>query len=221
MTSLEAARRQMIDQQVRAWEVLDGRVLDTLASVRREDFVPAAFHDVAFADAAIPLGHGQHMLAPKVEGRILQALELGRHEEVLEIGTGSGFFAACVAKLARHVRSVEIHADLAAQATTNLAAAGVANVTVETRDALTLDFTGTDQGRYDAIALTASLPVYDERFQKALKVGGRMFVVVGQAPVMEARLVTRTGPSEWSAESLFETVIDPLVNATEPSRFNF
>ena len=221
MTMLEAARRQMIDQQVRAWEVLDARVLETLASVRREDFVPVEFRDVAFADAAIPLGHGQHMLAPKVEGRILQALELGRHEEVLEIGTGSGFFAACLARLARHVRSIEIHPDLAAQAARNLGTAGIANVTVETRDALALEFTGTDQGRYDSIAITASLPLYDERFQKALKVGGRMFVVVGTAPVMEARLVTRTGPSDWSTESLFETVIDPLVNAVEPPRFNF
>ncbi len=221
MTMLEAARRQMIDQQVRAWEVLDARVLETLASVRREDFVPVEFRDVAFADAAIPLGHGQHMLAPKVEGRILQALELGRHEEVLEIGTGSGFFAACLARLARRVRSIEIHPDLAAQAGTNLSTAGIANVTVETGDALALEFTGTDQGRYDSIAITASLPLYDERFQKALKIGGRMFVVVGKAPVMEARLVTRTGPSDWSTESLFETVIDPLVNAVEPPRFNF
>lgn len=215
--NLDTARRQMIDQQVRAWEVLDERVLVALAGVRREDFVPEDFRGVAFADAAIPLAHGQHMLPPQIEGRILQALALSPGEDVLEVGTGSGFFAACLARLARRVRSLEIFADLAAGARDRLAAAGVGNVTVETADALQT----AEGARYDAIAVTASLPVYVDRFARILRPGGRLFVVVGMAPVMEARLVTRTGADAWTATSLFETVIDPLINAPAPPRFHF
>jgi protein-L-isoaspartate(D-aspartate) O-methyltransferase len=215
--TLDAARRQMIDQQVRAWEVLDDRVLAALAGVRREDFVPEGYREVAFADTAIPLAHGQHMLPPKVEGRILQALALQPDDEVLEIGTGSGFFAACLARLVRRVRSIEIYPDLAQGAVRALAAATVTNVTVETGDALQIG----DSDRYDAIAVTGSLPVYDDRFERALKIGGRLFVVVGQAPVMEARLITRTGQDDWAADTLFETVIDPLINATQPPGFIF
>lgn len=214
---LEAARRQMIDQQVRAWEVLDERVLAVLGSLRREEFVPEGFRDVAFADSAIPLLHGQHMLPPKLEGRILQSLGVQRGDEALEVGTGSGFFAACLAGLARHVRSIEIHADLADGARRTLAAAAVINVAVETGDGLQL---GTAR-RYDVVAVTGSLPVYDERFERALKVGGRLFVVVGRAPVMEARLVTRIAEDNWATEALFETVIDPLINAPESPRFTF
>jgi protein-L-isoaspartate(D-aspartate) O-methyltransferase len=215
--NLEAARRQMIDQQVRAWEVLDDAVLDVLRAVPRERFVPEAYREIAFADMEIPLAHGQHMLPPKVDGRLLQALAIGRDDEVLEVGTGSGFLAACLARLARKVHSVEIHADLAETATRTLRSLSVANVTVERMDASTL----ADEDRYDAIALTASLPVYDARFERALRLGGRLFVVVGTAPIMEARLVTRSGPSEWITESLFETCIDPLLNAAQPPRFTF
>jgi protein-L-isoaspartate(D-aspartate) O-methyltransferase len=216
-SNLEAARQQMIDQQVRAWEVLDDRVLETLASVPREEFVPEAYHDVAFADAAIPLGHGQAMLPPKIEGRILQALALSRSDDVLEIGTGSGFFAACLARMAARVRSVDIYPDFVEGATKLLKAHLVTNVTVAAEDASTL----TDTGRYDAIAVTASLPVYDPRFERALKVGGRLFVVVGTEPVMEARLVTRVAAEEWVAEALFETVLTPLVNARKATAFVF
>lgn len=207
----------MIEQQVRAWEVLDDRVLGAMAQVRRELFVPPDYRELAFADTSIPLQHGQSMLPPKVEGRILQALELRHDHEVLEVGTGSGFMAACLARLAGRVRSLEIFADLSARALDNLRASGVGGVTVETGDAMTL----TEQGRYDAIALTGSLPVYDERFQHALKLGGRLFVVVGDAPVMEALLVRRVSADQWVRESLFETVIEPLLNAPQPARFLF
>ena len=215
--NVEAARRQMIDQQVRAWEVLDDTVLDVLRAVPRERFVPEAYREVAFADMEIPLGHGQHMLPPKLDGRLLQALALRRDDEVLEVGTGSGFLAACLARMARSVRSVEIHGDLAEAAARALRGESVTNVTVERMDASTLD----ESERYDAIALTASLPVYDARFERALRVGGRLFAVVGTAPIMEARLVTRAGPAEWISESLFETCVDPMINAPRPPRFNF
>jgi len=214
---VESARRQMIDQQVRAWDVLDERVLEALAAVPREHFVPEAFRDVAFADATIPLGHGQCMLPPKVDGRILQALDLGRGDEVLEVGTGSGFLTACLARQARHVRTLELFADLSATAVRALKALSVTNVTAETADATKLD----ESGLYDAIAVTASLPAYDPRFERALRPGGRLFVVVGTEPVMEARLVTRTGEDQWVSEALFETVIPPLVNARGPHPFRF
>jgi protein-L-isoaspartate(D-aspartate) O-methyltransferase len=215
--NLEVARRQMIEQQVRAWEVLDERVLGALAQVRRELFVPEAFRSLAFADTQIPIRHGQVMLAPKVEGRFLQALELTPADHVLEIGTGSGFFAACLARLGRGVRSVEIFAELAEFANENLRASGVSGVQVETLDAMTLD----DSRRYDAIAVTGSLPVYDPRFERALEIGGRMVIVVGEAPVMEARLIRRASETQWVQESLFETVIEPLIHAPQPSRFLF
>lgn len=214
---VEFARRQMIEQQVRAWRVLDDRVLGVMAQVRRELFVPPEMRDLAFADTNIPLGHGQSMFAPKVEGRVLQALELATGDEVLEVGTGSGYLAACLARLTGRVRSVEIFADLSQRALENLRASGVGGVTVDTLDAMTLQ----DTNRYDAIAVTGSLPVYDERFQQMLKVGGRLFVVVGEAPVMDALLVRRVAADQWVRESLFETVLEPLINAPEPPRFLF
>ncbi len=216
-TKLEAARRQMIDQQVRTWEVLDARVLATLAAVPREQFVPEAYRDVAFADTAIPIGHGQFMLPPKLEGRILQALAPARGERVLEIGTGSGFFAACLAHLTGSVESLEIHADLAAQAAQAIARLGVARVQIETADAFAHPFAS----GYQVIAVTGSLPVHDPRFERALAIGGRLFLVVGSPPVMEARLVTRTGENSWLTEPLFETRIEALVHATAAARFRF
>jgi len=214
---VESARRQMIEQQVRAWDVLDGRVLDVLSRVPREHFVPDAYREVAFADTAIPLPHGQCMLPPKVDGRLLQALDLGRDDEVLEVGTGSGFLTACLARQARHVRTLEIFSDLSQAAVRALQALSVTNITAEVADATTLE----GSGLYDAIALTASLPAYDPRFERALRPGGRLFVVVGTAPVMEARLVTRVGEDQWVSEALFETVIPPMVNAVGPDPFRF
>jgi protein-L-isoaspartate(D-aspartate) O-methyltransferase len=157
------------------------------------------------------------MLAPKLEGRILQALELQPDDAVLEIGTGSGYFAACLGALVRSVKSIEIHPDLAASARASLARSDVHNVTVETADA----FGYSDPARYDAVVLTGSLPVYDARFEQWLAVGGRLFVVVGQGPVMEARRMTLSGPGEWVREGLFETVVDPLAHAAEPPKFVF
>jgi protein-L-isoaspartate(D-aspartate) O-methyltransferase len=217
MIDVAAARRQMIEQQVRAWEVLDLAVLDAMQRVPREEFAPPAYRDLAFADTCVPLGHGQSMLAPKLEGRILQALEIGTEDRVLEIGTGSGYFAACLARLGGRVRSLEIFADLADAARANLARTGVHNVHVETLDAMTL----ADEGAYDVVAVTGSLPVYDTRFERTLAEGGRLFVVVGQGPVMEARRVTRTGPGDWLRETLFETSMDPLVHAPEAPKFVF
>ena len=207
----------MIDQQVRSWEVLDPRVLETLAAIPRERFVPEAFRGVAFADTEIPIGHGQVMLSPKVEGRILQALAPQRGERVLEIGTGTGFFAACLEHLSGDVDSVEIHADLAAGATRTLTTLGMPRVRIMTGDAMSCEL----EGQYQVIALTGSLPVYDRRFECALEVGGRLFVVVGTAPVMEARLVTRTTIDSWLTETLFETCIVPLSNASAASEFRF
>ena len=214
---LEAARRQMISQQVRAWEVLDSRVLETLAAVPRDRFVPDAFRAVAFADTAIPIGHGQCMLRPAIEGRILQALAPARGECALEIGTGTGFFAACLAALTGAADSIEIHAELAADAARNLEAAGIERVRIETGDALDREYAP----RHHVIAVTGSLPVYDPRFERGLAIGGRLFVVVGSAPVMEARLVTRTGDQSWLTETLFETVVPALVHAKAAPGFQF
>lgn len=217
MLDLNAARRQMIEQQVRAWDVLDLQVLAAMTRVRREEFVPPAYRELAFADMCIPIGHGQRMLAPKLEGRLLQALELRPDDAVLEIGTGSGHFAACLGALAREVKSVEIFADLAESARASLARSDVHNVTVVTADAYSL----AEPARYDAVVLTGSLPLYDPRFEPYLAEGGRLVVVVGQGPVMEARRITRSAPGEWLRESLFETVMDPLIHAAEPPRFVF
>jgi protein-L-isoaspartate(D-aspartate) O-methyltransferase len=217
MLDVDTARRQMIEQQVRAWEVLDLRVLDAMQRVRREEFTPPAYRDLAFADMSVPLGHGQAMLAPKLEGRILQSLELSPDDDVLEVGTGSGYFAACLGALARSVRSIEIHADLAGAARGNLARNDVHNVAVETADAFAL----ADPGRFDAVVLTGSLPVYDPRFEGWLADGGRLFVVIGQGPIMEARRITRSGRGELESQSLFETVVAPLIHAAQPPGFVF
>lgn len=207
----------MIEQQVRAWDVLEARVLDVLATVPREHFVPEAYRGVAFADAAIPIGDGQCMMKPAVEGRALQALAPMRGERVLEIGTGSGFFAGCLSELAGDVESLEIHEDLAVAARHALAALGLTRVDVKTADAFAQDL----GGGYDVIAVTGSLPVDDSRFERALAVGGRLFIVVGTPPVMQACLVTRTADNAWLREVLFETSLEPLVHATAASKFKF
>jgi protein-L-isoaspartate(D-aspartate) O-methyltransferase len=217
MLDVNAARRQMIEQQVRAWDVLDLKVLEAMERVPREEFAPPAYRDLAFADMTVPLGHGQSMLAPKLEGRILQALELQPDDSVLEVGTGSGYFAACLGTLARAVRSLEIHPDLAASARGNLARVGAHNVVVEVADAFAI----ADPGRYDAVVLTGSLPLYDARFERWLADGGRLFVVVGQGHVMEARRISCSAPGDARHESLFETLMDPLVHAAQPPRFVF
>ncbi len=211
------ALEQMIEQQIRAWDVLDAQVLELFRSVPRERFVPPEHRHLAYADMEVPLPCGQHMLRPNVTGRILQALELGRAASALEIGTGSGFLSACLRRAVGRVRSFEIHPQLAALATRNLAAFGMGDVEVVSADALQAG--GAE--RYDVIAVTASMPVYDPRFERQLAIGGRLFVAVGPAPAMEARRVRRTGEESWVTESLFETVIAPLVNAAQPPAFTF
>ena len=217
MTDTVLARRQMVDQQVRAWDVLDEAVLEVMQRVPREAFVPPAYRELAYADTAIPLAHEQHMLRPMIDGRILQALGLQPTDSVLEIGTGSGFLAACMGGLAENVHSVEIYPDLASGAANSLRRAGCNNVRVETNDGFSL----AAESCYDAIALTGSLPVYDARFEKALKPGGRLFAVVGQGPAMTANLITRTESGDVLRQNLFETQIDALIHAAEPSRFIF
>jgi protein-L-isoaspartate(D-aspartate) O-methyltransferase len=224
--SVNQAREQMIEQQVRAWEVLDARVLALLRNVPREQFVPENLRFLAFADVEVSLPHGQHMLRPNIVGRLLQSLELTGTERVLEIGAGTGFVTACLAAAAAQVKSFELFADLADTARANLAAVGARNVEIVTADAMQAGAqlepsAGSPSSRYHAIAVTGSLPVYDEHLQRLLEIGGRMFVIVGDAPVMEARLVRRVAEDGWVAESLFETVVDPLVNARRTPGFTF
>ena len=213
------AREQMIEQQVRAWDVLDGRVLGIFRKVPREQFVPAEHRYLAYADFEVPLPKGQHMLRPSVAGRLLQALELTGTERVLEIGAGSGFLTACLAASSAHVESIEIVPELAELAKSNLATLSIGNTRIVTADALGVP--AGDRQRYHAIAVTGSLPVPDERFQRQLEIGGRLFIIVGEAPVMTARLVRRTAEDAWTSESLFETVVDPLINARRPAEFSF
>ena len=212
-----AARQQMVDQQIRTWEVLDPRVLDVFSMVPREAFVPPEYRELAFADAAIPIGLGQSMLAPKIQGRILQALSVAPTDSVLEVGSGTGYLAACLSLLGATTRSLEIHAELTTLARSNLRAVPEARVDFETRDA----FAAAPLGEFDAIAVTGSLPVYDSRFERSMRVGGRLFAIVGEAPVMDAILVRRVDNAEWIRESLFETVVEPLINATAAQRFVF
>jgi len=212
-----AARQQMVDQQIRTWEVLDPRVLDVFCMVPREAFVPPEYRELAFADTSIPIGLGQSMLAPKIQGRILQALGIAAADSVLEVGSGNGYLAACLSLLGAATRSLDIHPLFTAAAKANLRAVPEASVDFQTRDA----FDTAPLGEYDAIAVTGSLPVYDARFERSLRVGGRLFAIVGEAPVMDAILVRRVDTAEWIRESLFETVVEPLINATAAQRFVF
>ncbi|MEP6885516.1 MAG: protein-L-isoaspartate O-methyltransferase [Gammaproteobacteria bacterium] len=212
-----AARQQMVDQQIRTWEVLDPRVLDALSAVPREAFVPPEYRELAFADGPIPIGFGQTMLAPSLQGRILQALGTNPNDAVLEVGSGLGYLAAVLSLLGASTHSIDIHAGLVASAAANLRSVPHANVQLEIRDA----FSEAPLGLYDVIAVTGSLPLYDTRFERALRVGGRLFAMVGAAPAMDAILVRRVGEDEWIRESLFETVVEPLINAAAPQKFVF
>ncbi|MGD2113376.1 MAG: protein-L-isoaspartate O-methyltransferase [Gammaproteobacteria bacterium] len=215
---IEQARLNMIVQQIRPWEVLDARVLEAMSHVPREAFVPERYRALAFADTNIPLGHDQVMMKPVVEGRLLQALDIRPEDNVLEIGTGSGYLTACLARLGRHVTSMEILPELAAEAAARLAGSSIDNITLLTGDALS-DIA--PDNHYDVIAVTGSLPVLDQQFYRNLDEGGRLFVITGQLPIMEARLITRISANNWASESLFETCIPPLVNAPAPETFSF
>lgn len=215
--NIEQARFNMIEQQIRPWDVLDPEVLDLLFVVKREDFVPPAYRSLAFADMEIPLGHGQVMLAPKIEARLLQELGVKKTDKVLEIGTGSGYMAALLAARAEYVVSVEQVAELAQAARQNLERAGATNVTVETGNGLS----GWPQrGPYDVIVLSGSVPVLPSEVLKQLRVGGRLVAIVGEAPVMEAQMVTCTAEGVFNTINLFETVAPALTGVTK-SHFEF
>ena len=216
--NVEQARFNMIEQQIRTWEVLDPAVLELLHEVRREEFVPAEHRALAFADLEIPMGHGESMMQPKVEARIVQELALLPHETVYEVGTGSGYLTALLARKARHVTSAEIHPDLKARASASLAAAGIGNVTLLAGDSAARPLA---EGAYDAIVLTASTPVLPQAFLDRLAPGGRLFAVIGDAPVMKATLVRQPIAGSFQHVELFETLLKPLVNAPQPPRFRF
>jgi len=211
------ARLQMVNQQVRGWNVYDEDVLAMLRKLPREDFVPTGFESLAFADTAIPLKHGEYMMTPTLEGRLLQALGLDGDEKVLEIGTGSGFMTACLATLAAHVTSVDIHADFVDVAGRKLADSGIDNVELMEMDA-TQEL---PDGQFDAIAITGSIQSFDPRFVESLSPEGRLFVVVGDSPAMEAKLIERTDEHDWQSLSLFETDLAPLVHGALPRQFSF
>jgi protein-L-isoaspartate(D-aspartate) O-methyltransferase len=215
--NLEVARTQMVNQQVRAWDVLDPPVLAVLAAVPREQFVPPRYRNVAFADTAIPLRGNQVMMTPQVEGRLLQALAIRGTDRVLEVGTGSGFLTACLARLAASVTSLEILPELADEARRNLRAVSTWNAEVHTADV----FGYRPDAPWDVIAVTGSLPAPDERLQHWLAEGGRLFVVTGEDPLMRAQLVTREGPEQWASTVLFETSLPALINAPAPPKFRF
>jgi len=218
MQDVEQARFNMIEQQIRPCEVLDGKILELLKHVRRERFVPAERRELAFADMEIPLGHGAAMWQPKLEARTIQELRLTRNDKVLEVGTGSGYLTALLAALAGHVTSVEIVPELSAVAKQNLAAYHLENITLETGDASH----GWGHGAsYDAIVLTGSTPVLPAAFQNSLNVGGRLFAIVGNAPVMEVKLITRIAPDTFTTVNIMETCVAPLQNAEQPEKFVF
>lgn len=212
--NLQQARSNMIEQQVRPWDVLDQRVLDVLANVPREDFVAQEHRALAFSDYQLPIGFGQTLLKPIIEGRLLQALAPQVTETVLEIGTGSGYVSACLARMARTVESLEIHPDLAASAQARLKELGVSNVTVREQDAAA-EWDARDA--YDAIAFGGAVEQIPDFYKNKMAINGRLFAVTGdsQQPMMEALLMTRISETEWTTESLFETRIDPLVNFSE------
>jgi protein-L-isoaspartate(D-aspartate) O-methyltransferase len=216
--NFERARFNMIEQQVRPWEVLDARVLEVMAEVKREDFVPPQHRKLAFADLAIPLGHGETMMKPVVEGRLLQALSITPEDEVLEIGTGSGFVAACLARLGRQVWTVERHADLAERARARIGSAGIRNCQVDIADV----GPGWQPGRsFDAIALTGAVTDVPPAWVQWLKPGGRMFVVRGHSPAMEAVLLTRDSVDHIDTRSLFETDLAYLHGFEPRAEFRF
>ena len=215
---IEQARYNMVEQQVRPWDVLDQEVLDLLFKVRREDFVPEAHRALAFVDMEIPLGHGQAMWTPKLEARAVQELALRPADRVLEVGTGSGYLTALLASQAAEVVSVDIVPEFTAEAARKLRAHGFGNVVLHTGDAAR-DWP--DDAGFDVIVLTGSTPVLSDAWRRRLRVGGRMFVITGEAPVMQARLLTCTAPGATRSVTLFETCVAPLANAPQPAAFVF
>jgi len=214
---MEQARFNMIEQQIRPYEVLEGRILELFKHVRREHFVPVDKKKLAFADMDIPLGYGAKMWPPKLEARVMQELHLTGNEAVLEVGTGSGYLTALLSVLAKQVASVEIVPELSAMAKQNLATCHRNNIILETGDASH----GWRGGTYDVIVLTGSTPVLPKEFQNSLNIGGRLFAIVGDAPLMEAKLITRVARDTFETVNIMETCVAPLQNAEQPKRFVF
>lgn len=214
----DQARLNMIEQQIRPWEVLNQDILDLIAAVHREDFVPKQYRQLAFADTNIPLSHNEVTMTPKVEARLLQAVAITADDKVLEIGTGCAYLTALLAKSARLVTSVDIYPDFTLEARDKLGRLFLDNVVLETGDAIN----GWPQSApYDVIVVTGSVPVLEPHFQQQLTNGGRLFVITGGSPVMEASLITRLGDDEWATESLFETDLPPLIGAPRCEEFSF
>lgn len=216
--NLEQSRFNMVEQQVRTWNVLNQDVLDLLYQVKREEFVPAAYRFMAFTDMEIPLEHDAVMLTPKMEARILQELNISKTDKILEVGTGTGYMTALLAKLGAHVHSVEIVPELHTMARINLQAHDITNITLEQGDAAR---GWPDHGPYDVIVLTASMPILPEAFQQSLTTGGRLFAIIGEEPVMEAMLITCITPGHYSSTRLFETCTTPFKNALQREQFHF
>ena len=216
--NFEQARFNMVEQQIRPWEVLDQDVLDLLMTVKREEFVPAAHRELAFADVEIPIGCGQVMLKPVIEGKVLQALRLGKADSVLEIGTGSGYFAALLAARTEWVRTIELEPELVKLAGANLARNGVENVVVVQGDGIA---GWAERAPYDVIVVSGGLPFVPQALLEQLKVGGRLFAFVGEAPVMKARLVTCEAEGRFRTEDIFETVVPMLKDAPQRDGFSF
>jgi len=216
--NFDQARFNMVEQQIRPWEVLDSRVLSLLETIHREDFVPVRYRKLAFADLAVPLVCGQFMMRPKIEARMLQALNLREDESVLEIGTGSGFVTACLASLAKCVVSVELFEELHQKASLELQDKGIANAELFLGDVMG---SWQPEQAHDVVVVTGSVPQVLEQFKGWVNPGGRLFVVTGDSPAMEARLLTRLDVTEWAEESLFETDLPRLVNAEPPPEFEF
>jgi len=214
----DLARYNMIEQQIRPWDVLDPRVLEVIANTPRERFVPKEYLNLAFSDTEIPLEHGQCMLEPKLEGRILQSLQIKPDDRILEIGTGNGYLTACLAKLGKQVVSVDIFPDFSQNAQQQIAGLGLDNVQFEVGDAAQ----GWKQdGDFDVIVISASLPMPQPAFQESLSMGGRMFVVIGNELLMDAQLIRRVSAEDCSTESLFETHLPAMLNAQKPQAFVF
>ena len=216
--NLEQARNNMIDQQIRSWEVLDGRVLEVLRDVPREEFVPTRHRKLAFSDLRIPLGHDQVMMKPIEQGRLLQSLALDGAEKLLEIGTGSGFITECLARLARQVTSLEIIEGIAEQAKANIEARGIEGIELKTGDALEAEF---GDEKFDVVVVTASVASIPDQMVRWLRPGGRLFIVRGMSPSMEALVVTRTESGRLSEQSLFDTDLPRLIGAEDAPTFSF
>ncbi len=216
--NIEKARFNMVQQQIRPWSIPDDSILNLMTTIPRENFVPNEYRNLAFSDSETPIGFGQIMMNPKIEARLLQALNIKPHESVLEIGTGSGYLTALLASLARHVVTVEIIPELKEQAQAKFKTHGIVNVTCECGDA---SEGWPQKGPYDVIVVTGSIPVMQHNFRESLNTGGRLFVIVGDAPVMSAQLIRCIGKNQWTQESLFETELAPLKNIAQPDRFHF